>query len=228
MESDKNRKRIILLFCVLLVMVFFSALYGCMDMYYGHNGRERALPDGRYEKIVGSFYTRSGGFDNQNYDIPITVADGGDLQLSAKNIMICVKAEYAKGMQYRERVTGIIYQIMTVMRFIVLILLMAAIVCLSVNVIRGFKTQDFFKKSNVVWTRSIGWLTVIFFVVDSLSEYFNQLSLMRSGLLDGTGYEINYYFVFNRYSFIAAIVLFIFAELFSVGYRMNEEQKMTI
>ena len=78
-----------------------------------------------------------------------------------------------------------------------------------------------------VWyTRAIGLLLIVINVLDSWGQWI--MSNGAAKYLDGTDFTVNTQFTLNYYAIMMAVLIIFTAEIFSIGSKLGEDQKLTI
>ena len=88
------------------------------------------------------------------------------------------------------------------------------------------KRGELMKRSVIVRTRAIAILLICASLSYSLSRYLENKAM--SGFLDGNGFSITVQFPFDFLQIGTGILIFVIAEIFAIGHKLSEEQRLTI
>ena len=91
---------------------------------------------------------------------------------------------------------------------------------------RSVKNDTPLDKKCVWYTRSIGIILIIAVILDAWGQW-----VMRRGaaqVLEGTNFTVDTSFPLNYYTLLIAILVIFTAEIFAIGSKLGEEQKLTI
>jgi len=112
-------------------------------------------------------------------------------------------------------ISGIMYIAIVVIIFIIL-----------TSLHKSVKRGELMKKSVVARTRAIAVLLICASLSFSLSRYLENKAL--TGFLSGNGFSISIQFPFDFLQIGTGILIFVIAEIFAIGYKLSEEQRLTI
>ncbi len=212
-----------MLYCALLAFILLWIVYEGAKTFIGYGGPVQQT-DGLFSQDIGVF-TLGSSF-KPPYDILVKTNSDSSLVVKAKIRDIVANIAFKSGVNYRDKTYGTIYNLTNVLRLLSLIAMLAVVIVMITKVVRGSKTGDVFPRKNIVYTRLIGFMILLYALLNSLNRAMDVLSL--SHLFENTAYHVSASLYFTFDTFVIVILVFIFAEIFAIGNSVNEENKMTI
>lgn len=212
-----------MLYCALLVFILMWIVYEGAKTFIG-NGSKVQQTDGFFSQNIGTF-TLGSSFKSP-FDIPVRTNKDSSLVVKAKIRDIVANVAFKSGVNYRDKTYGTIYNLANILRLLSLIALLAVVIVMITKVVRGSKTGDVFPRKNILYTRIIGLLILLYALLNTLNRAMDVLSV--SHLFEKTAYHVSASLSFTFDTFIIVILVFIFAEIFAIGNSITEENKMTI
>ena len=91
---------------------------------------------------------------------------------------------------------------------------------------KSIRSNDVFSRRNIALTRTIALLLIIASLMFSLESWLEIRSV--ASLLAQSNFPLNTAFPFDFSEIIMGVLIFVLAEIFSIGSSLSEEQKLTI
>ncbi len=93
------------------------------------------------------------------------------------------------------------------------------------TITRSIFRKDIFNKRTIITCKLLALFWLITFLGVKTSVYFEKLAASRA--LDTIGWPVDVHYYFSG-SVVTAIIIYIFAEVLSVGYELKKEQDLTV
>jgi len=217
----KTKTRISCLYFVLLFLIFFWLVTETVSTIKFFTSTTQSA-NNTYSENIGTFTMKSSDSD---YDLPIQEAPAG-VVIKAKIQSFSANASYAPGASIREARYHKLRDIFQIVSLVLLFSLLVTNMRIIYLFIKGIKSENYFPSQNIILTKIIGALILLYALADSCTDVFNTLSL--KDLLTNAGYNIDSYISFNYETLVVVLILFILSEVFSIGSTLSNDNKMTI
>jgi hypothetical protein len=221
--SKQIKKRITMLYCALLAFILMWIIYEGAKTFIGY-GSPVQQTDGLFSQNIGPF-TLGSAFKSP-FEILVKANEDSSLVVKAKIRDIVANVAFKSGVNYRDKTYGAIYNLTNILRLLSLITMLTVVIVMITKVVRGSKTGDVFPRKNILFTRIIGFLILLYALLNTLNRAMDVLSV--SYLFDDTAYDLSASLNITFDTLIIVILVFIFAEIFAIGNSISEENKMTI
>lgn len=219
--KTKSLNRVTLLYCLFFVVIAICALMSFNDII--RTSKKDALrlfsqDKGREVSII--------------YDIPVSTSDS-DFNIGISNDEDGVDRVNARASRLDVEVVSkdsLRYSGLTMALSVIIFLSYLAIfvfLFLMITSLRGSIKRDdnTFSKRVIIMIRAIAVMLIAASLISSLIVYLESASV--ASMLAGSGYKVAS-FQLNLQELIAGIMIFVIAEVFSIGNKIGEEHKYTI
>ncbi len=160
-------------------------------------------------------------YQGLSFDIPVYNSGGVEVHARPSAVdleIVTPEGEEIKGLNgsmFFVIIAGGMYIAVFVIIFIILTSLRGSV-----------KRGGLMKRSVIVRTRAIAILLICASLSFSLSRYLENKAM--SGFLAGSGFSISVHFPFDFLQIGTGILIFVIAEIFAIGHKLSEEQRLTI
>lgn len=160
-------------------------------------------------------------YQGLSFDIP--VYDSAGTQVNARPSALDLEIITPDGQEIKGLGGSMAFVVISgVMYIAVFVIIFIILTSLRGSVKRG----ELMKKSVIVRTRAIAILLICASLSFSLSRYLENRAL--NGFLAGNGFSISVQFPFDFLQIGTGILIFVIAEIFAIGHKLSEEQRLTI
>lgn len=221
-KKKKSLGRVTLLYCLFFGIVAICALMSFSEII--RTGQKDAM------RIAAN---TSGQEVSMIYDLPIATSES-DFNISLETNKADNTEVNARASRLDVEVASDRSIISSGMRFSIAALMFLAYLAIFVLMLliinslrRSIKHDDnTFSKQVIMMTRGIGILLIMASLLSSLAMFIECSVVSR--IVDDPSLKIDTSFQFNMQELVSGIMIFVIAEVFSIGNRISEEQKYTI
>lgn len=227
--SKSNIKRRL----TLLYVIFFVVIAAAIVLTFTSNSFGTGFNDA--DRIINVVAQQQSGtevrcfFDNRlrtediGFDTTLATAPDGSLTVSGRNSTYDVMVVADRGLfDWRTSVSYLFVGL----AFAIYIAIFALLFVILTSLRRSIKNEDVFARRNIRRTRIIGAMLILASLMASTSAYLDTRFV--ADILAQSDLQFDTTFGFNFGEIVTGIMIFCFAEIFSIGYDLSEEQKLTI
>lgn len=157
------------------------------------------------------------------FSIPVYADTAGGVTINARPSTMDVKVESIADAP----VKGLgIPTLFTALSSLMYLAIFVIIFIILTSLRRSVKQGSLMSREVIPLTRWIGILLICASLFWSLGGYLESRAL--ASYFEGSGFMLHSSFPFDTIQIITGILVFVIAEIFSIGYRLSEEQKLTI
>lgn len=229
----KTRKKIlrrltilyVLFFAIIavsIVLSFDSAAFG-EGFRTGVNDANRVWDENRSGQRVDIFYDLRAATGNMDFNMPVFRSQDGSVTVSARPSKIDVEAVSEGASHFPGSSLGLVFGVFSILTYGAIFVIIFLILH---SLRKSIRTEDVFERSNIVLTRLIGILLIAGSLLFSLASWIEGRAV--APYFEGSGYALNTSFPFSFSELIMGVLIFFVAEVFAIGSRLSEEQKLTI
>ena len=219
-------------FCVLIVLVFtlvvgyqlkdtFCSFIAGFNEGYSHS---TSVTMNHEKSSMSDFISKSKLFVHPFEIVPST----GHIKYDKiKNVKLNRDDDYilTNGMVFLDRGSIILQMSLMLLNLISYFFYVWSVVYFF-RFIRNINRNIIFDKRNIIQLRKLGWGFVIVFFTTLISSYLDFYDMTKYFSLSYA--EIKPYHPFASTEIFMGLTAFLFAEVFSIGIKMREEQELTI
>lgn len=160
--------------------------------------------------------------ESMDFSIPLHVGHGG-VGISGRPSMMDVEVTSEPGAKVEGLgVTTLFFLLSALMYLAVFVIIFMILTSLRSSVKQG----SIMSREVIPLTRSIGILLICASLLWSFSNYLERRAV--APYFAGSGFDLSASFSIDAIQIITGVLIFFIAEIFSIGYRLSEEQKLTI
>lgn len=227
---QKSRlRRLTVLYMVFFAVIALSLLrtftsrFAGEDFNTGWNDARRMVanpyPDDPRVEIMYELRTATSdvGFDTEVYSSP-----DGDTRINARPSTLDIEAvtSAGEGIGFGGSMIFVVLVAACYVAIFVIIFVMLG------SLRRSFRRDDPFRRRSVALTRVIGALLIVSSLLISTMTWLDARAV--APYFEETGFAINTSFPYDFAQIITGVLIFVIAEIFSIGSSISEEQKLTI
>ena len=226
----KELKRLQVLYYIFFAFVVLSVCFAFVSVLsFGH--QEKNIAEQLKEKVVKneySFYIASflkKEKKHSQFDIPIYSAPDSSVVVSGRvnTFDILVQGKGLKLGKSKYLITGVIFAGITILGLLAILILLGM---LFYSLRKSIKNGRIFSKKDIKYIRIVACLLIGISIVSSLSLFFEHLEIAY--FLSGTEWAPIVEIPMPFFEIIFGIVILFISEFFTVGYRLQEDQELTI
>lgn len=162
-----------------------------------------------------------------DFDVPVCGNTTDNVTVNARPSRLDVAVAYPVGTP--------VYKLSSLHQYSLLLAFVATAVYFAVFVIlfiilgslrKSIRNNDVFSRRNIALTRTIAILLIVASLLFSLVSWMEIRSV--ANLMAQSNFPLNTAFPFDFGEIIMGVLVFVIAEIFSIGSSLSEEQKLTI
>lgn len=239
MSSKKAlQNRILVLYIVFFAVIVASFIFGTLgsDLSKGYNDGQRIG-----ESIAANIRDNNNRSINLFYDLPnsnpdleldvrnLNLPEGTEIKARVNKIDLIVESDNTdrSTLGIMTSVTGSPMTLILswiLMLCYITVIVMFFLIILSLR--RSIKSESVFNRKNIIRTRVIGYVLIICALLHSLIEFTAIKSANK--WLEGSSIVLNTSFRIDFWDVLLGVIILFIAEIFSIGYDLSQEQRLTI
>ena len=223
--KSKSLRRITVLYVVLFVVMGIGIFPlaesfgdGFKAGFQDARKMKSSLTEGKSTEILYEIHVVREGL---NFDMPIYNADG--VEVSARPSALDLEVTTADGRKIEGLGGAMPFLVLSGFIYIAIFILIFRILTSLRNSVRHGGIMN---RSVVARTRVIAALLICASLSFSLSRYLENRAV--TNFLSDNGFSISVIFPFDFLQIGTGIVIFVIAEVFAIGYKLSEENRLTI
>ncbi len=228
LQRNKKLKRLWILYgllfgiIIMCIGLFVSNAVSTEDYYSFEKLNENLKRENLKSICITDLKNSSGTYE---YDIPIVSPNNEDIRLNAR----INKFDISIATHDKEELNSSDITVALILQWLAVGLLFAIFVCVFIilhSLYKSIKQGKVFQKRNILWLRLIGFFLILMSLSVDFASYFEcqyaQTFLVNTTMFPDGVFRIH----FTRILF-GLLILFV-AEIFNIGYDLQEEQDLTV
>ena len=228
--QKKELKRLQILYYIFFAFVVLSVCFAFASVL-SSNHQEKNIAEQLKEKVSKteySFYIASflkKEKKNSQFDIPIYSSPDENLVVSGRvnTFDVLVQGSELDLGKSKYLITGFILAVITILGLLAILVLLGI---LFYSLRKSIKNGRIFSKKDIKYIRVIACFLIGISIVSSLSLFFEHLEIAH--FLSGTEWAPIVEIPIPFFEITFGIVILFISEFFTVGYRLQEDQELTI
>lgn len=207
---------------ILSIVLSFSSTAFREGFQTGQSDAVRMMSGGS-EAGMNIIYDLRAVPENHEFSIPVYGKHGSGVQINGRSSVMDVEVVSQPGVKVKGLGIPTLFLILAAFMYLAVFVIIFMILT---SLRSSIKQGGLMWKEVVPLTRSIGILLICASLSWSLSGYLESRAV--APYFEESGFEIITSFSVDGIQIIMGVLVFFIAEVFSIGYRLSEEQKLTI
>lgn len=229
-QKKSLRRRLLSIYIGYFIVLLAGFVYSFLPNFTSGFTRGLELATLASEDASMSTYILPATLDNTVHQPQIPLKsnrEGIDVQVEASDVIILVKASGQTDPALTGELSLLSYSLWFAFPILLAKLAILILLALIINILRvSVRGGQVLPRRIVSYTRAIALILVLVTLLDSTSSWvFHHVAAI---VLDGSGLKVASSIGIDYWAIFMAILIFFSAEVFSIGSKLGEEQKLTI